>query len=360
MLRKTPTPTPGCRDMLWPRRLVAAARAAVALAGLLAVSAGPAEASHPKIDRVELANGDVLTCEIIRLVRGKLTVKTDALGTVSIEWEKISRVSSPVPYEVELSSGTTEFGALSSPAVTTLVVGQGVPVPYREVIRFVPIESGLWRRLDGSIAVGYSYTEANNRTQWTLDTSVTSRWPKFVANVSFDSLIATEDVSDQESRQTLSISLQRSLARRWFSAALGQFSRNQELGLDYRSATGGGIGRWLIQTQAVLLTSYAGLAYTRERYVDQSPENRAEVLAGFRWDWFTFGDHDFDLTFSTIAFMDVQNGNRMRAEIDGAVSRKIVKDLKVSISLFESFNSAPPAGEKKSDFGVTLSIGWTF
>ena len=38
----------------------------------------------------------------------------------------------------------------------------------------------------------------------------------------------------------------------------------------------------------------------------------------------------------------------------------IVGDLYWSINAFESFNSQPPSGQKKSDFGVSASIGWTF
>ena len=43
-----------------------------------------ARADHGKIDRLEMVNGDSLTCEIISLQNGKLTVKTDGLGTLSV------------------------------------------------------------------------------------------------------------------------------------------------------------------------------------------------------------------------------------------------------------------------------------
>jgi hypothetical protein len=51
-------------------------------------------ASAQKTDVVELLNGDRVTCEIQKLSRGKLTVKTDGIGTISIEWDDVERVTS--------------------------------------------------------------------------------------------------------------------------------------------------------------------------------------------------------------------------------------------------------------------------
>ena len=43
-----------------------------------------------KTDIVTLVNGDTLTCEIKLLDRGRLQVSTDHLGTVNIEWDKVT------------------------------------------------------------------------------------------------------------------------------------------------------------------------------------------------------------------------------------------------------------------------------
>ena len=94
------------------RRAVAAVRAAGCVLALLAAPA-TALAQHGKVDRIELNNGDVLTAEVRKLARGKLTIKTDALGTISTEWDKIVRLTSPARFEVELSSGARHLGAIT-------------------------------------------------------------------------------------------------------------------------------------------------------------------------------------------------------------------------------------------------------
>src|SRR5262245_12793538 len=100
------------RDIPWPRRHLAVSVRILAALLLAASLPRSAEASHGKTDVVTLVNGDRITAEIKGLDRGKLTVKTDAAGTIGIEWNKVRRVESPASYEVELTSGARLLGTL--------------------------------------------------------------------------------------------------------------------------------------------------------------------------------------------------------------------------------------------------------
>jgi hypothetical protein len=65
---------------------------------------GPAGARE-KTDVVYFTNGDRILCEIKKLERGKLTVKTIRFGTIGIEWDNIAYIESAHSYEVVLRSG---------------------------------------------------------------------------------------------------------------------------------------------------------------------------------------------------------------------------------------------------------------
>src|SRR5215207_6676428 len=126
---------------------------------LLLVFAAPAVAAT-KTDVVELRNGDRITCEIRKRERGKLTVKTDGLGTVAIEWDDVERLTSKATYDVELESGDRVFGSLARGDAGTLVVSTS-PDPARlqlaDIVRIAPLGGTFWRRLDGSVAAGFSW-----------------------------------------------------------------------------------------------------------------------------------------------------------------------------------------------------------
>ena len=64
-----------------------------------ALWANPLQAqARPKTDVVILKNGDRITGEIKGLDLGILTLKTDWMGTVEIEWDNIERVKSSFRY----------------------------------------------------------------------------------------------------------------------------------------------------------------------------------------------------------------------------------------------------------------------
>ena len=185
---------PGCAPLiteLMPtsdRR--ASCRRLLALAGAVFVALVRPCLAAVKTDIVELTNGDRITCEIQKLERGKLTVKTDGLGTISIEWDDIARVSSlAMQYDLELSSGAHYYGSLTRGDLKTLAVvtltGQERLV-MNDVIRISRIGGSFWRRLDGSINGGFSFSQAKLQTQWTFDTTVAYRSRQWLSSLQAD------------------------------------------------------------------------------------------------------------------------------------------------------------------------------
>jgi hypothetical protein len=340
----------------WLARVIAAVL-------LLSVCPSIASADHGKVDRVQKTNGDVLTCEVTGLVRGLLTCETDGMGTVTIEWYKIVRLTSPAIFEVELSSGVRYFGALSSPADFKLAVS-GAPIAmvfdFINVVRLVPLDKSFWRQLDGSIDVGYTFTQADQRSQWTLNGIVSRSTRKYFTSFTVNSLLTIEEGGTQQNRNTVAGAVQRKLGQRWFGVLFGQADQNEQLNLDFRGLGGVGFGRRIVQTNRVLLSPYAGVSYTQERFTAEPVQNRLEAALGVRLDWFTFGDYKSDLVFQEQTYFDTKDASKVRVELNTKFKQEIVKDLYWSINLLESFNAAPPAGNKKNDVTLSMSLGWSF
>ena len=73
-----------------------------------------AASAAPKTDIVFFKNGDKLTGEIRSLGRGRLNLNTDATGTISIEWDKISGIVSDQHIQFETASGIRYFGSVKT------------------------------------------------------------------------------------------------------------------------------------------------------------------------------------------------------------------------------------------------------
>ena len=316
-----------------------------------------------KTDIVELVNGDRITCEIKKLDRGKLTVKTDGLGTLSIEWDDIQHISSKARYDVQLASGHRTFGTLVRADKRTVDVVEGAQTErfaLGDIVRIAPLGGTFWRRLDGSISAGFSFTEANNQTQWTFDSSVSYRSRRWLTELDADSLLTINEDTDRQSRNNLALQSRRFLRPRWSALGFLQFQQNEELSLNLRSLVGVGAGRILAQSNRTLVTALAGVAFTREQYSGEGDQNVAEAVAGGSWEWFTFDGRSTNLSTATYTYYALNGDSRVRLEMNTSFKSDIVGDLYWSINAFESFNSQPPMDQKKSDFGISATIGWTF
>lgn len=137
---------------------------ALPAAGLLLLAlAGTALAQ--KSDVIVLFNGDRVTGEIKSYSTGRLTVDTDMAGDVSVKWNKIVSISSAKEFEIETPDGRYHYGTLapSTPPGKLDIVSQGKTetVAFLDVVRLSPIYQTFWRRINGSLDLGFNYTQAN-------------------------------------------------------------------------------------------------------------------------------------------------------------------------------------------------------
>src|SRR5687768_2996131 len=156
------------------------ARAITAIAGVVCVEA--AAAAQGRTDVVTLANGDRITGEVKRLERGRLEFDTDDAGTLYLEWDKLLSVIAARRVEVSLADGRRFLGSLGRAADRSIaVVGPDStePLPMSEVTLIIPIGTSFWRKLDGSIDAGFSYTQSSGIAQLNLNSDTVYRRPGF-------------------------------------------------------------------------------------------------------------------------------------------------------------------------------------
>jgi hypothetical protein len=122
----------------------------------------PAHAD-PKTDVIVLTNGDRLTGEIKSMDAAILTLSTDAAGTLSIEWVQVASLTSLSTFQLEMTGGDRYFGSLQAGEKDgDLKIVDGTEthsVKLMDVVGLAPIEHSFWKRLDGSVDAGLSFTQ---------------------------------------------------------------------------------------------------------------------------------------------------------------------------------------------------------
>ena len=340
-------------------------RLAVGLAGaMLLVQATPLAAE--KTDVVVFANGDRLTGEVKKLERGKLAFKTGATDTIQIAWEDVASVRASKSFDVETRTGERYFGSLAPAEEGKLeVVGeqQSWTLDRGSVVRLTPIEAGFWKRLDGNLDLGFSFTEADDRTQLSLGAEAEYRTRKYLRSLSMSSVLASQSGVDVTNRSDLGLVVARFLKRpRRHFLGLAGLEHNEELGIDLRTLLAAAFGFYVVQSNTEILGLAAGMALSREEFDGPDPSQESiEALLGLRFESFKFDTPERDVDINLAVFPSVSELGRVRANLSARVHWEIVKDFNFGLTLLESYDSRPPTeAAAKSDLTIITSLGWSF
>ena len=134
-----------------------------------------------RTDVAILANGDRITGEVVRLERGRLEFKTDDAGTLYLEWDKLASVVAAARVVEALTvDGRRFLGTLGQAPVRMIAVvaPEGTTtLPMPDVILITPIGQSFWRKLDGSIDLGFNYTKSSDIAQLNLNSDTFYRKP---------------------------------------------------------------------------------------------------------------------------------------------------------------------------------------
>jgi hypothetical protein len=333
---------------------------------LIAASLAPASAlARPKTDVVVLDNGNRVSCEMLKLRRGKLTVKTDAYGTVDIKWSRITGLESEYYFLIELDSGVRYMGRIALGESGKIEIPDGdepavLEIP--QIVGMVAVESSFWSRWAGSVDAGYDFTQATSATSWSSSAELEYRTPRFEMDLSFSSNVQEQTGAEQTNRQNLGAIATRYYEKRWFAAILGQAEKSANTGLDFRGLMGGSGGRKLVQTNRSNVSVLAGAAFSREKFEDAEDfDSNVELVGAVLAETFRFDSPELDLSAQAAIYPNLMTAGRYRVQASGKAKIEIVKNLYWSLSVYESYDSDPPSEtSRKNDFGITTSIGWSF
>jgi len=341
----------------------------------LCLAAGPVIAA--KTDVVTLLNGDRITGEVKEVAYGQLKFSTDDMGTLYIEWSKVATLTTSRTLQLELADGRRIVGRdaargatpgtvrlESGPAGGTTGTASGstaFELPLASIVRVAALEDGAWpQRLDGSLAVGYSFTQAQNIQVFNLGASVASRDPQQQWRVSLDSQFASRSDGPTSQRAALVGTRERFLADRWYREGTLSFTRNQELGLDLRSLVGLGFGRYLVQRADTEWRAGAGIAAASEQLVDGSSRESVELQLGTTFNIYRFDSPQVNLAASLMVLPSLSESGRVRGEAAIRLRREMVKDLFLDLSLYDSYDNRAVAGAPSNDWGMSTSLGYSF
>ena len=331
--------------------------------GVLLSASAPAVAA--RTDIIVLRNGDRLTGEVIELRQGKLKVKTDDMSTVSIEWDKITGVTTAERYDVTMRDGTRLFGRLAAgPARAVHVVaddGATTDVAMAEIVSMAAIKSGFFERIDGSVDLGGSYTQSSGVAQMSFEAEARYRRPAYGVSTSFSTNLTRQPDSPDTSRYSGKLNYTRNRGRQWFVSSLGLFEGNEDLGFTFRGTGALSLGRYLARSNRLEWLLTGGFAAGRESPLEGDDVTNVDLLVGTDLSVFAYDYPTTRLDLSVLAFPSLDDVGRIRLNANGKFKQELFRDFFVAVSVYDAFDNRPKASSAdRNDVGGSLSFGWTF
>jgi len=319
-----------------------------------------------KTDVVTLVNGNAITGEIKTLDFGALRYSTDSMGTVSIDWEDIVSIASDQHLQVELADGTKYFGKLRTSGedfyVKIRTASDEVGLRTERIVRITPIEQSekFWQNLDGSFSLGFQAQKSSEVVTSNVNIDVFRRARTYLVGIKVNSAVTDQPTEETKARQSTELNYQRFRSNRWFTDWFTRWERNDEQGINGRTAAGGALGRYVLQTNRNLLSVTAGVQAARTSYRgEEESTTEAEGRIEVRYLRRTLIPES-SITFTTKIYPLLEDLTQYRAESDLSFRREFLDDFYLDLTIGHSYLSEPPADGSSSDYNVTTSLGYSF
>jgi hypothetical protein len=335
------------------------------LAGLLGCSLVWGYA-RDKSDVVVLRNGDRISGDIASLEFGILTLKTDNMSDLSIEWPAVRSIMSKYGFAIERRDGTKYYGVIATTddgANLRVENEQGVTLmPMAEVERISRFSPRFWDRINGALSLGFSYTKSSSIQVSSVNLNANYRSTTEDGSVTFSSNTTKDSSGKTTNRDLLTGAVMFLRQSRNFWGLLGSLERDQSLGIDARLVAGAALGRRFVQSTHTEVTGIAGIVATEEWIVDNSsPKASVEAVVGGSWNVFKFVDPKTRLDLGLYVFPSLTESGRYRSTGSLNLTHKFPHDITLGLTGYLSYDNQPPEPTaEKSDYGVTLNVGYTF
>jgi hypothetical protein len=330
--------------------------------------------AREKTDVIVMKNGDRLTCEVKGLDAGVLSIGLDYVdGTISVQWSKVARLESNQLFVVRTEKGLVYTGKLST---VDTAANQPVQIQIVEtdektavldrarITKMSQASDKFWQRFNGDINLGISYSKGNQATQYNFGTQTEYLRERWAAQATFNSNLSANSGSTTSTRNQLTLTSYRLLPwDNYFYGGLGTFLQSSVQGIRLQTNLGGGIGRFLKNTNRMRITVLGGLAWQDTNYNQATTlplrtQSIAAALIAAEVKVFKFKKTNLDITATTVPALS--DPGRLFFNTNASYYVKVFTNLSWNVSFYGNWDTQPPPGLTGSDYGTSSGLKWSF
>ncbi len=326
-------------------------------------------------DQVVLKNGDTITGAIIKKDGGKLTIKSEFLGEVTMPWTAVKSIRSDEVLTVTMPEGRSAAGKVTTEGnLLEVETAEGAkPAPLDQVVAVRnAAEQHAWERLQhpsllelwsGFVDTGLALARGNARTD-TLTTNIvaTRTTTNDKIAVTFNQIYGTATINNVSSAVASAIranwTYNRDVSANLFLATLNGYEHDRFQDLDLRFVAGGGLGWKGIKRERTTLALTLGADYEREQFMQGVNRNSAEANFG---DDFTYKlNGTTSVAQEARFFSNLSDTGQYRFNFNLGTVTMLKKWLGFHVTAADSFLSNPLFGRQRNDVLISTGLRLSF
>ena len=316
-------------------------------------------------DEVILENGDKITGKVVRLEKGTLVFNTEYAGEITIQVEKVSRISTDDPMVTTLNDGTVRkaknFYLLTS-AEDDKTGEEKTPLDINiATVKVINLNPKPPIRFKGRANVGITNERGNTDTdQYRIDAELIARTEK-------QRFTLGGELNREQADDTTTVANWKAYGLydyffkpKWYLYGSSLFEHDEFADLDLRTTLGVGAGYQFFESDDINLSVSAGLAYIFENFIVAEDNDFPGAQWLVQYDQFFF-NRFMQLFHSNNGYIRLGQGSNWLINTRQGLRFPLYKGFVTTLQYNYDYNNKPsPDSVSKWDSKFLLLLGYQF
>ena len=288
-----------------------------------------------------------------------LRVDTEHMDVVTVDWDAVESIDATATLEVELFDGRRIVGPLVVRGDSVRAgFGAGRGIDRSRIFRIEEYNETFQDAVELYTDLGMNLVRGNNIvTQVSTGAGFRYNGERFETRLDAAAIVNEQTDGTDTRRTTLRSSYTWKLRDNWNLSGLYSYEADEQQGLDSRTLLGAAIGNRIVNNRRLRLELYSGLALNTEDFETTAKADSLEGVLGATVRWRSRYDVDVDGNLTVLP--NLEQSGRTRVQADGTVSIDLWGDLDFKTTFYSRYDSDPPEGNSKNDYGTTVSLSWS-